>query len=281
MENVVISNEANFENIKKLIKEQGKDKIHVLADFDRTLTKGNVEGQKASTVIAQIRQGKYLTPDYSEKAHALYDKYHPIEINPNLSKEEKSIKMVEWWTKHFKLLVECGLNKDVMQEIVKTKTLKFREGALEFLDFLYEQDIPLVIISAAPGDMIEMYLEQEGKLYSNINILADFYEFDEDGNAIRHKEPLIHSLNKSEIVLEGTPIIHMVRDRKNVILLGDSLDDTGMIEGFEYDNLIKIGFMNFKEDSLENYKYNYDVVITNDSSMDFVNSLMRQVILKN
>lgn len=279
LKDVIIVNPENLEKIKKNILKEGKEKIHVLTDFDRTFTKGLVKGQKAHTVIAQIRQGKYLTLDYAKRAHALADKYYPIEIDPNIPKEEKSAKMVEWWTKHFELLVECGLNKDVMKEIVKTKTLKFRKGALEFLDFLYKHDIPLVMMSAAPGDMIEMYLEQEGRLYDNIHIIADFYEFDKAGKAIKHKEPLIHSLNKKEIVVKGFPIFDWIKDRKNVILIGDSLDDVGMIEGFEYDNLIKIGFLNYDvEEKLENYKYNYDVVIVNDSDMGFVNGLFREII---
>jgi hypothetical protein len=36
-----------------------------------------------------------------------------------------------------------------------------------------------------------------------------------------------------------------------------------MIEGFEYDNLIKIGFLNDKEDKLlKSYLEKYDLVVT-------------------
>jgi len=51
-----------------------------------------------------------------------------------------------------------------------------------------------------------------------------------------------------------------------------------MITGFNYDNLIKIGFLNEKiEDNLEYYGQNYDAIILNDSSMDFVNKILKEM----
>ena len=73
--------------------------------------------------------------------------------------------------------------------------------------------------------------------------------------------------------------IKKVKNRKNVILLGDSVSDTEMITGFEYDNLIKIGFLNEEiEKDLENYKENYDILILNDSSIEFINKLSQDLI---
>jgi len=203
---VLATNPENFENLKSAIAKDGLEKLHVLSDFDRTLLKSFVDGQKSPSVIAQIRNGKYLSPDYAPRAHALFDKYHPIELDPKISREEKSSAMHEWWSEHFKLLAECGLTKAVMEEIVAEKTIHFREGALEFIDFLHERNIPLVIMSGAPGNMVAMYLEQEGRLYDNIHIIATFLEFDASGKMIGIKEPLIHSLNKYEIILKDFPV---------------------------------------------------------------------------
>ena len=50
-----------------------------------------------------------------------------------------------------------------------------------------------------------------------------------------------------------------------------------MVEGFAYDNLLKIGFLNSNiENNLDEYKKHYDVIITNDSSMDFVYDLLKE-----
>ena len=50
MENIVISNQ-NLEKIKKEIKKDGKNSIHVLADFDRTLTKTFVNKRKIPKIV--------------------------------------------------------------------------------------------------------------------------------------------------------------------------------------------------------------------------------------
>jgi len=257
---------------------EGAEKLHVLSDFDRTLLKSSVDGQKSPSVIAQIRNGKYLTPDYAPRAHALFDKYRPMEIDPDLSQKERSAAMHEWFSEHFKLLAECGLTKQVIEEIVATKTIRFRDGALEFIDFLHEKNIPLVIMSGAPGDMVAMYLEQEGRLYDNVHIIATFLNFDADGKMIGLREPLIHSLNKDEIILKDFPIFQIVKNRPNVLLLGDSLDDVGMVEGFDYKNMLKIGFLNEAvEENLENFKKTFDVVLTGDPGMEYINNLLKEL----
>jgi len=52
-----------------------------------------------------------------------------------------------------------------------------------------------------------------------------------------------------------------------------------MIEGFDYDNLIKIGFLNENvEANLEYYKDNYDIIILNDSSLGYINRLLKEII---
>ncbi|MCX6742646.1 MAG: haloacid dehalogenase-like hydrolase [Candidatus Parcubacteria bacterium] len=277
--NILIPNQERLDSLIQKFKEQGKDKIHVLADFDRTLTRAFVKGQYAPTVIAQLRESHYLTPDYSPQAYELYDTYRPIEIDPKISKQEKIAKMHEWWQKHFELLVKSGLNKSVMDEIVAKKTLQFRPGALDFIDKLNQEKIPLVIMSASLGDMLTQYLKQEGRLYNNIHIIANFYEFDKEGKVIKVKEPIIHSLNKKEIFVKDFPAFSDVKERKNVILLGDGVDDIDMIEGFANDNLIKIGFLNENVDeNLPEFKKNFEVFILNDGDMDFVNKILKEII---
>jgi hypothetical protein len=47
-----------------------------------------------------------LSEKYSKQAHALYDKYHPIETNPNINLQEKTDAMEKWWIDHKKLLIK-------------------------------------------------------------------------------------------------------------------------------------------------------------------------------
>jgi len=47
MENILITNKERFEELKKEFKKDGVEKLHVLADFDRTFTYAFVNGKKS------------------------------------------------------------------------------------------------------------------------------------------------------------------------------------------------------------------------------------------
>ena len=253
----------------------------MLSDFDRTLTTAFVNGKAMPSIISILRDGNYLTPDYAPKAHALYNKYHPIEINPEIPLEEKKKAMHEWWMKAFDLLTKSDFTRDDLEKVVTSGKIRFRPGALEFMDLLYSHSIPLIIMSSAGlGEAISKLLQKEGRLYQNVYVISNSFEWDEKGNAVGIKQPIIHTLNKDETMIKDYPdVFEIVKNRKNVLLLGDSLGDIGMIAGFDYDNLIKIGFLNEEvEKCLGEYKNNYDVVILNDSDMNFVNKLFKELI---
>jgi 5'-nucleotidase len=271
----IISSE-DFEDRKKAIIESGVDNFHVLADFDRTLTKAFYGKEKASSIISQLRDGRYLTEDYAPRAHALFDEYHPIEIDADISLEEKKKKMGEWWKKHFDLLIEVGLDKQTIEEAVKNmineNTLVFREGVEEFLLFLKENNIPLVIMSSSVGDLIVEFMKQKGVYYDNIHIISNLLDWDKQGKATGIKK-IVHVFNKSEMEVK----IPGVLDRKNVLLLGDSTGDIGMVEGFEYENLIAIGFLNENvKENLDTFKEMYDVVLLGDGNFDFINDFLKE-----
>jgi len=282
LKNIIITNPKRLEKLKKEISKKGKEKLHVLSDFDRTLTHAFVKGEKVPSLISILRSsGRYLSKDYVEKANALYEKYHPIEVNLKLSIKKKKKAMEEWWRAHFELLVKSGFNKKILEKVAESPRIKFREGALEFFNFLYTRKIPLIIMSSSGlgGEVISMAFKRAGKLYSNIYIISNSFIWDKRGNAIRIKEPIIHALNKDETVLKDFSFYPIIKDRKNVLLLGDNIEDIGMIEGFKYDNLIKIGFLNEKiQENLEEYKKAYDILILNDFSIDYVNLLLKEIL---
>jgi cytosolic 5'-nucleotidase 3 len=282
MREIIVINSKSFEKKKKKFILDGTKNLHVLSDFDLTLTKAFVEGEKTQTIMAQLRTGEYISLEYSKKAHELFDKYHPIEIDPNVTYEEKKKKMEEWWKTHFDLLVKMGLNKQTIEKMVKDKPLKFRNGVFDFLDSLDKNKVPLIIISSTGlGNALPMYFEKEAKLYKNIYFVTNFFEFNKSGKVIGLFGPVIHVMNKDETVLSEFPFYEKIRKRKNIILLGDSVGDLGMLQGADYKEVIKIGFLNENiEENLEEYKKNFDVVITGDWDFTFVNELIEEIIKK-
>lgn len=280
--NILISDSKKVEELKKKFKEQGHKKMHVLSDFDRTLTHAFTDGEKVPSIISILRSNnKYLGKNYSQAAYELYNKYHPIEIDQGISFKDKKEKMREWWQAHFDLLVKSGLNKNHLNEILASNKLNFRKGALKFFDLLYKYNVPLVIISSSGvgNYIISMLFKKVNKLYPNIYIISNSLIWDKNGRAIGIKKPMIHCLNKDETILKNFNFYHKVEQRKNVLLLGDNIEDTKMIEGFDYDNLIKIGFLNEEVNKQsEIYNHHYDVVILDDSSMKFINEFLMKVV---
>jgi cytosolic 5'-nucleotidase 3 len=85
-------------------------------------------------------------------------------------------------------------------------------------------------------------------------------------------------MNKEEISFKDLPVFERIKNRKNILLMGDSLSDIDMVKGFDCDNVIKIGFLNDEIEKMkEFYLKKYDILITNDSSMDFVNELLKEI----
>lgn len=278
-ESVIIPHPERLDVAKLTIRRDGAEKFHVLADFDNTLTRAFVNGEKAPSIIGQLRKGKYLTPEYPDAAQALFDHYAPIEHDETRSLDERKVEMHTWWRRHFALLEQSGFSRDVINDVVLHSTLQFRDQIKDFIDFLEAHQIPLIIMSAAPGDMLTAHLEHEGLLRPNVHVIANLYQFDEAGNAIKIKEPIIHSLNKHEIVIRHFPVFETIKGRPNILLLGDGLGDVGMAEGFEYKEIIKIGFLNQNiEINLPIYSENFDMVITDDGSMEAINEMLIEMI---
>lgn len=281
-ENVIISHTEKIEELLKVFKEQGPNKIHVLADFDRTLTNAFVNGEKITSIISILRKENILNQQYTDVTTALFDKYHPIEIDTSLPLVEKKAKMAEWWRAHNDELLKHGLTKDHLNKVLASLKIKFRDGSREFIDMMDKNHIPVIIMSSSGlgGYVISRLLKKQGRLYDNIKIISNNMIFNEAGKVIAFSEPVIHVFNKDETMVKDFPeVFAVVKDRPDVILLGDNIEDIGMVEGFAYNNLMKFGFLNEEVDkNLKAYKKNFDMVITNDGEMKFINQLIAEIL---
>jgi cytosolic 5'-nucleotidase 3 len=282
LENVFVKDINKLNNKLKDIKKDGVTKLHIVSDFDKTLNKEFLKTGKYKSAISLIRDGNYLENNYSKRAYALYDKYHPYEIDLNISFIEKKEKMKEWWQEHIKLLSECKMNKDVINDILSKETLELREGVDSFLKICFEKKIPLLIFSSGVGDIINGFLITNNLSFPNTHIISNFFDWDENGFAKPYYKgnKTIHMLNKDETEIKNTSYFQEIETRANVIVMGDSLEDIKMISGLEHKNIISIGFLNSDvENKLETYKNIFDVVIVNDGSFMQVLEILNEIIL--
>ncbi|MFA6553049.1 MAG: hypothetical protein WCT27_01330 [Patescibacteria group bacterium] len=281
MTNVVIPNQKNLDRKIQAIRQDGPQLLHILSDFDQTLIKAFVNGKIVQSLTVTLRDHSLLTPDYNEKARALAGLYYPIETDPATPLLEKKQAMHEWWTKIYALMIDSGLTRQHLAKVIELTKARLRAGTSDFFKTLNQHDIPLVIMSATGigAEAIGMFLEKNGVLLPNVHIIGNNFIWDNDGKAIGVRDPIIHSLNKDETAIQNFPVYKEVKNRKNVLLLGDFIDDLGMVQGFDYDNLISVGFLNDnKEKQLPSYRENFDVIITNDGPMNYINKLLGDML---
>jgi 5'-nucleotidase len=278
MDNVIIVNPPEFEKKKIAFLKGGADSIQVVTDFDRTLTRAFDKGKKVGTAIAQIRNNNYLSIEYTKKAFDLFNYYQPLEYDDKILMKEKIGLMEEWWTKHLDLLVSSGMNRGIIEDIVKKNYLPAREGLTTFMNFLKAKKIPILILSSGLGDIIDGFLSSKKLLSKNVCVISNYFDFDSNGRARGYKGKIVHVFNKDESSIKGTPFFDKIASRKNILLLGDSIGDLKMTANISFNEIIRVGFFNGLEgQSIKDFEKNFDIIITNDGSLEVVNALLLEL----
>ncbi|KAG4104688.1 5'-nucleotidase, cytosolic III [Neocallimastix lanati (nom. inval.)] len=273
----------DFENVeKKLLKiiRDGKDKIHLISDFDMTITKYWYNGSRSPSSHDILTRSSKVSENYRKRCDDLKAKFYPIEISPELTNEEKFPYMVEWWENADQAILDEKIHKDTIAEMVRETPVVYRQGIKDVLYSCKEKKIPFLVFSAGVQNVIQETLHQSNLLFDNMNVVSNKMAFNEEtGICDRFVGPLFHVLNKDNFGLEGTPYEKLLENRSNVIICGDSLGDIKMADGVEHETCLSIGFLNLnKEKMIEKYKNTFDIVITDDGSFDLVNEILRILI---
>ncbi len=264
MENVEI---INREKIEKF--DFNPDNLYVVADFDKTLTRGDSE-----STWGILSKADNMGDDYKKRRKTLFEIYRPIEIDETIPFEVKSQKMDEWWKGHIGLFFEYGLKEEFIKNAVKEKFLKYRDGSKEFLRKMNELNIPVIIISAGIGNIITEFLKEEEDFYPNIHIVSNTIEFD-NGVIKGLKGQAIHSMNK-DVVHGDEDVLEIVKDRSNILLFGDLVEDTKMVPIEKKEKTLRFGFLDHKiEENLKSYEEAYDVVIIDEGSFKSVLDIIK------
>lgn len=248
--------EGTLERVKTWCDES----IHILTDFDRTITVGNSDSSWSI-----LSKSNLVPKEYVKERQKLFEYYRPFEIDATLDYETKNKLMSEWWNKHISLFIKYKLSEKVINDAAKNlRIMAFRKGAKQLLKSLNDRKIPVIIISAGIGNFIKQFLIQNGCDFDNIFIISNFIKF-ENGIAIGVSENIIHSLNKNEVSLPDD-VKKLLSTRPNIILLGDSISDLRMAKEESRKNALKIGFL---EENIEQnrsfFENKFDIVCENSS----------------
>lgn len=233
---------------------QDAPKFCVVSDWDRTLTRAQMpDGRDTSSYLA-IVHGGYLGEAYREEMARLYARYRWMELATDIPVGEKARAMHDWGAAAFDLLKHYGLTREMIADVCRRELMALREGAAEFLRTLSDRAIPLHILSAGIGDVIEGFLAHRGLLTPNVRVTANRLVFDATGRVAGFEEPVIHSLNKR---MGGG----LTKDC-GVLLLGDALEDAAMVSNAACKTIFRIGFLNADTESQRDAYLNvYDAVM--------------------
>lgn len=92
------------------------------------MTRDRVGDEYAHSTFQTIEYSKYVSEVCWEKNKALYKKFRPIEQDPNISKEEKIEKVVEWWVWDLDNIVDENITEETMRKIPLDTWIFFRHG---------------------------------------------------------------------------------------------------------------------------------------------------------
>jgi 5'-nucleotidase len=264
-----------FDQKIKALKTSGKECLHVVADFDRTLTKGFVGDKKTSS-----SWGAFVNSfeGYEVERAALFNLYHPMEVDPLIDPELQKKKMREWYSLHLALLVRYGVSEEIITGVVGEGKIHLREGFSDFLNLLASNDVPHLVFSAGLGDVIKTHFDVHDLWNPHLHLISNFFIFDESGKATGFRDEIIHSFNKTEALIDGKPYSAAVKERRNAILLGDTLGDIHMADGLRHDTILRIGFLNEDTVCFEAFRNAYDMVIVSDTGLQHVTDILKKVL---
>ncbi|KAM5274415.1 7-methylguanosine phosphate-specific 5'-nucleotidase [Ctenodactylus gundi] len=277
---VLMRHPERVREIVGALRRAGGDRLQVISDFDMTLSRFAYNGKRCPSSYNILDNSKIISEECRKELTALFHHYYPIEIDPHRPIQEKLPHMVEWWTKAHDLLCQQRIHKLQIAQVVGESEAMLRDGHKTFFDTLHQNNIPLFILSAGIGDVLEEIIRQMNLFYPNIHIVSNYMDFNEDGFLQGFKGQLIHTYNKNSSACENSSYFQQLQGKANILLLGDSMGDLTMADGVpEVQNILKIGFLNDKvEEQRERYMDSYDIVLEKDETLDVVNGLLQHIL---
>jgi len=280
-----VGNKAAVETKLKAIFEGGCEKLQLIVDFDNTLTRHHKNGNLTDCSWGVMENSPLLPKGYTDKTNALRAKYLPIEMDPNLTVEEKIPHMEAWYKQANKLLQETGIQKDLFSQFVKTSNVEFRDHTKHMLDHLHQAQIPVLVMSAGLGDILVEVMDAFDVYHrSNTKVVSNFLAYDDTGKVTGIAGEMIHVYNKNESAIHDSEYFQTLKGRDNVVLLGDSIGDLQMANGVENSgNVLKIGFLNTRnnpaaaEKRLSSFLEGFDIVLIDDQTMNVPLEILQNV----
>ncbi|KAK9508528.1 hypothetical protein O3M35_006067 [Rhynocoris fuscipes] len=264
--------------IQRLITD-GKHKLQIITDFDRTISKHHHNGDLTKSSYCVFETIPTLPKEFTEGATALYNRFRKIEDNPNMTIEEKIPYMEEWWDLNEKLFIGIPFNEKEIDQAIVDSGVHLRDGVDSAFLKLHLSEIPVLVFSAGLGNVVTQILLHYKIKYYNVHVISNFFKV-EQGKIIGFLGTLLHVFNKNQHAIESCAYFKELAGRENVILMGDSLGDALMSEGVQGNGtILKIGFLSTHIDQfLPQYMDKFDIVLLDDQTMNVFNAILNKIL---
>ncbi|KAF4522008.1 hypothetical protein B566_EDAN010857 [Ephemera danica] len=224
-----------------------------------------------------------LPEGYQASSEELYHRFHPYEVHPDLTVEEKTPYMEQWYRESEQLIAGSNISPENVRTRVETCDTRFRDGSENMFKALKHAEVPVLVFSAGVGDVVKIALEKHGMLLPNVRIISNFLHWDDKGKLSGFQGDMIHVFNKNQRALAAhEEYFSLLAHRPNVVLLGDNEGDAAMGHGVQDPAaMIKVGFLyHNREARLAKFLDQFDIVLMDDQTMGIPLQMLQPIIGK-
>lgn len=187
------------------------------------------------------------------------------------------------------------MRKSDYGKVVLASKLLLRHGITDLMHLASHLKVPISIVSGGIKEIIQATFyavffngevdNEDIRSYfidgEHVRVIANTFEYNNEV-AVDYCRPIIHSMNKQEFLYPNSDVrCEKYQRRKNVMVMGDILDDVRMVRDSEHHVVLKVGFLNdlVKDQSKKDeYMDTFDMVILGDGSMEPVNEMLRDTL---
>jgi 5'-nucleotidase len=232
---------------------------------------------------------------------SLAEYYIPIEHNMELTIEERTAAVTEWYTEAHQRMLDEKLSFSRLDEIVsecwKNFEIHLRDECTDLFVLCKIHGIPITVLSAGLRNVIELILTKENILdcqsqfdddeaESPVMVVANRMHFVNDVH-VGFSEPIIHAMNKKGALHEFLVSSRTRSCRPNALVMGDLIADVDFVHSIpNLEEYIAIGFLCDSPDNSESlvqkYLEHFDVVVLGGSaSMGVPIEIIKALVLAN
>lgn len=160
--------------------------------------------------MGTVCEWSYLSNEYRIRRRKDYDFYAPKEYDLSLTLEERRNFCNEWTFTELTDLCKEKLKEndfeDLIKDVIDNKKLYLRDHAKEIFKFADDNNIPIYVLSAGLGNVIEHVMKYAIPQYQSLLnknllvIVSNFLTFDSNSGYINgFKQPVLNTFSKVDV----------------------------------------------------------------------------------